>query len=143
MKSVIPMDIVTLGDDSSYHLFVRGEIDGKPCDLLIDTGASQTVFDKASVHTVKLKGKKPEIQSSGIHAGELNTDIGKVKKFKLGELKCKNWQVVTIDLSHVNELYQKFSDKKVSGLLGSDFLLQYKALIDYKRKELVLRGIKK
>jgi hypothetical protein len=54
-----------------------------------------------------------------------------------------DWTVVLIDLSHVNDLYRKFTDKRVAGLIGSDFLLKHKAIIDYKRRELVLRNIRK
>ena len=38
---------------------------------------------------------------------------------------------------------EKFTDKRVAGLIGSDFLLKHKAIIDYKRRELVLRNIRK
>lgn len=141
MKTVIPIDIVTLGEDNSYHLFVNGFIDGIEYDLLIDTGASQTVFDSAVVPEIANE-KAQEIQSSGIHAGELKSSIGQIKKFRLGNLKRKKWKVILIDLSHVNSLYERFSSKKVAGLIGSDFLLHHKAVIDYKRKELVLRNIR-
>ena len=143
MKTVLPIDIVTLGEDNSFHLFVSGVINGRKYDLLIDTGASHTIFDAALIPEVsadEISGH--EIQSAGIHAGELKSSIGKIKKFKLGDLKRVDWTVVLIDLTHVNDLYQKFSDKRVAGLIGSDFLLQHKAVIDYKKRELVLRNIK-
>ena len=144
MKTILPVDIVTLGEDNSYHLFVSGSINGKEYDLLIDTGASHTIFDASLIPEVpvsKTEGK--EIQSAGIHAGELKSSIGHIKKFKLGDLKRKDWTVVLIDLTHVNDLYKKFTDKRVAGLIGSDFLLKHKAVIDYKRRELVLRDIRK
>ena len=144
MKCTIPIDIVSLGDNPSYHLFVRGTINGKKCDLLIDTGASQTVFDSTLIPelTEDEYGTPKEIQSTGINAGELNSKLGSIRKFKLGKINYRDWQVVLIDLSHVNNMYQKFSDKCIAGLIGSDFLLDYKAIIDYKRKELILRNIK-
>jgi hypothetical protein len=43
-----------------------------------------------------------------------------------------------MDMNHINELYQKVSDYKICGLLGSDFLLKYNAVIDYKRRVLKL-----
>ena len=144
MKTVLPIDIVTLGEDNSYHLFVNGYINGKEYDLLIDTGASHTIFDASLIPEApvsELEGH--EIQSAGIHAGELKSSIGNIKKFKLGDLKYVDWMVVLIDLTHVNELYQRFTDKRVAGLIGSDFLLKHKALIDYKKKELVLRNIRR
>ena len=143
MKTVLPIDIVTLGDDNSYHLFVSGLINGGKYDLLIDTGASHTIFDAALIPEAPAdESARQEIQSAGIHAGELKSSIGHIKKFKLGDLKRVNWTVVLIDLTHVNDLYRKFSNKRVAGLIGSDFLLKHKAIIDYKKRELVLRNIR-
>ena len=144
MKTVLPIDIVTLGEDNSYHLFVSGTINDKKYDLLIDTGASHTIFDATLIPEAPVDDTAhQEIQSAGIHAAELKSSIGHIKKFKLGDLKRVNWTVVLIDLSHVNELYRKFSDKRVAGLIGGDFLLKHKAIIDYKKRELVLRNIRK
>lgn len=143
MKTILPIDIVTLGEDNSYHLFVRGIINGKKYDLLIDTGASHTIFDATLIPEIPNKEREgQEIQSAGIHAGELKSSIGRIKKFKLGDLKRSKWTVILIDLTHVNDLYRKFTSKRVAGLIGSDFLLQHKAIIDYKKRELVLRNIK-
>ena len=144
MKTILPINIVTLGEDNSYHLFVSGRINGRKYDLLIDTGASHTIFDASLIPEVPVeKTAGQEIQSAGIHAGELKSSIGHIKKFKLGNLKRVDWTVVLIDLTHVNQLYQKYTDKRVAGLIGSDFLLQHKAVIDYKKRELVLRNIRK
>ena len=143
MKTILPIDIVTLGEDNSFHLFVSGAINGKKYDLLIDTGASHTIFDAMLIpEASENKIYKQEIQSAGIHAGELKSSIGHIKKFKLGELKRVDWTVILIDLTHVNNLYKKFTDKRVAGLIGSDFLLKHKAIIDYKKRELVLRNIR-
>jgi len=142
MKTTIPIDIVTLGEENSYHLFVRGKINGKRYDLLIDTGASHTIFDATLIpEAPEDKTVKHEIQAAGIHAGELKNTIGFIKKFKLGDLKRKKWTVILIDLTHVNDLYKKFTNKRVAGLIGSDFLLKHKAIIDYKKKALVLRKV--
>ena len=144
MKTIIPIDIVTLGEDNSFHLFVSGNIDGIDYDLLIDTGASHSIFDATLIPEVPVsETEKQEIQSAGIHAGELKSSIGYIKKFKLGNLKRVKWTVVLIDLSHVNDLYKKFTDKRVAGLIGSDFLLMYHAMIDYKKRRLILRNIRK
>jgi len=142
MKTILPIEIVTLGEENSFHLFVGGSINGQNYDLLIDTGASHTIFDASLIpEAPSNEVVAHEIQSAGIHAGELKTGIGHIKKFKLGELKYVDWTVVLIDLTHVNNLYGKFSDKRVAGLIGSDFLLKHKAIIDYKKRELVLRNI--
>ena len=143
MKTIIPIDIVTLGEDHSYHLLVGGVINDQKYDLLIDTGASHTIFDATLISDMPMdETTAHKIQSAGIHAGELKSSIGHIKKFKLGGLEYEDWVVVLIDLTHVNNLYKKYTDKRVAGLIGSDFLLKHKAIIDYKKMKLTLRNIK-
>jgi len=142
-KKSLPLDIVKLGEDNSYHLFVRGKINGVEYDLLIDTGASHTIFDASLFPKKPAEEGDPHIQSSGINAGALSCLFGHIEKFKLGKMKRKNWTVIMIDLTHVNEMYKKFSDKHVAGLIGSDFLLKHKAIIDYKKRRIVFKNIAK
>ncbi|MDR1154268.1 MAG: retroviral-like aspartic protease family protein [Bacteroidales bacterium] len=144
MKTILPVDIVSIGEDNnSYHLFVSGVINGRKCDLLIDTGASHTIFDAMLIPESPVgETAGQEIHSAGVHAGELKSSFGRIRNFELGDLKCVNWTVILIDLTHVNDLYKKITDKCVAGLIGSDFLLRHQAIIDYKKRELVLRNIK-
>ena len=143
-KTIIPIDIVTLGDNDSYHLFIGSLIDGCHYDLLIDTGASHTIFEESLVPQMPDDGViERKIESAGIQAGELKSSFGIISEFQLGDLKRTDWTVVLIDLSHVNNMYSKLTHKRVAGLIGSDFLLKYNAIIDYKKRELVLRNIRK
>jgi len=59
--------------------------------------------------------------------------------FKLGKLKLKDFPVVLIDLEAINNLYRKVTGKEVHGLLGSDFLLEMNAVIDYSKASLILK----
>ena len=58
--------------------------------------------------------------------------------FYLGRLKVENLKVALIDLSHINQLYYKATNLEICGLIGGDFLLKHKAVIDYKKKVLQL-----
>jgi hypothetical protein len=132
------MEVVRLDEENSYHLFVTGNINGKTCDLLIDTGASQTVFDIAVIPEIP-KEAQPEIHSAGINAGEVATGFGIIRSFKIGKLKKKEWQVVLMDMSYINSIYRRFTSKQVVGLIGSDFLLAHQSVINYKKRHLVIR----
>jgi hypothetical protein len=96
------------------------------------------VFDLSLVPPA-VDTEQKEIQSSGLLAGKMKTALGCIGKFRLGRLKHTNWQVVLIDLAHVNETYRRLSSKQVAGLIGSDFLLRYHAVINYRKMQLVLR----
>ena len=45
MKTTIPFKIIKI-DDEGFHLLIKVYINKKVAHLLIDTGASKSVFDK-------------------------------------------------------------------------------------------------
>jgi hypothetical protein len=140
MTIKIPIEIVEL-DNSSYHLFVEGFVNGRRCDLIIDTGASKTVF--ALNHVSSMLETPPEmepgIQSAGINATEMDSHQGILTQFRLGHFYTENYSIILIDLNSIDQLYRNISSKSIWGLIGSDFLLKYKAKIDYSKRMLTLQ----
>ncbi|HVA98908.1 MAG TPA: clan AA aspartic protease, partial [Bacteroidia bacterium] len=59
-------------------------------------------------------------------------------KIIFGDLEIKKQPVLLLDLSHVNTSYESIGLKPIDGVLGSDLLLKYDAIIDYKKCELRL-----
>jgi hypothetical protein len=53
-------------------------------------------------------------------------------------LICNNYQAVAMNLSHVNYAYAQIGQKPIEGVLGSDLLKKYKAVIDYPKRKLYL-----
>jgi hypothetical protein len=49
-------------------------------------------------------------------------------------------EVAVLSISHVNTTYQLLNIPKIDGVLGSDFLMKYKAVIDYDKGILRLIG---
>ena len=140
MKTVIPIDIVTLGDDNSFHIFISGIVDGNQCELLIDTGASFTIFDSRMIPEMPDDDNESQrIESASINPGDLKCSIGQINELILGSFKCRDRKIALIDLTHVNEMYKRFTHKRIAGLIGSDFLLEHNAVIDYKKRQLVLQ----
>ena len=139
MKLEIPIEIIEL-ESQSFHLLIRCKVNGfEEGDLVIDTGASKTVLDRNFVpsYTV-LEDQDSEMQSRGLGEGSLNTEMVKIDSFQLGGFFMKDLQCALIDLSGINEMYQQHCNRKICGLLGSDFLLKYKAVINYERRILSL-----
>ena len=62
---------------------------------------------------------------------------------KIGELEIENYRTVLLDLSHVNASYEQVGLKPVDGVLGSDILKMYKAVIDYEKKIVKLKFLKR
>lgn len=131
----IPLEILTL-EDNSYHLLVdvviNDVIQGK---MVLDTGASRTVIDAALALTVDETRGVP--YTSGI-GGQVDVSFTTLDNLSFGTFRVENVSLAMIDLSTVNEAYEKASLQRIVGLLGSDLLLKYQAKIDYKTSLLYL-----
>jgi len=132
----IPLQIIELEKDN-YHILIEGEFQDKtPSYWIIDTGASKSVLDvnQNPYYEILDSDNEFDFQSAGINQGIMETSVGKMFFLKLGKLKITNQKVALIDLAHVNEIYEKYSSFRISGLLGGDILMQYKCSIDYNKR---------
>lgn len=139
MRIKIPINIIELEADN-YHILISGEFsDGRNGNWVIDTGASKTVFDKSLNELYeKLEGETDEIHTAGIGDEPQQISLAVLKFVQIGKLSIENLNVALLDLSHINKLYSKSTDMEICGLIGSDFLMKYKAVIDYKKRVLFL-----
>lgn len=137
----IPFTLLKL-DDDSYHPVIEAFVNGIKCNLIIDTGASRSVFDINYFNITfsdKIHGK--EIIPAGIIEGSIENKSGIIPEFSMGEFKTVNLEGVFISLDHINKLYRQIENAPlISGLLGSDFLAKYNAVIDYSKTILKLRN---
>ncbi len=131
------LELVEL-EKGNYHILVEAEFDGLENGWwVIDTGASKSVIDQNLTELYQVD------DSSGITAKGIGTDVvetgtGRIKEMSLGGKSFGPLEVATVDLRHINCEYTKFSDKKIIGLLGGDFLFQNRAVIDYGEKRLII-----
>lgn len=133
----IPLRIVEL-EPESYHLFIEGRLNGKPVNLLVDTGASKTVFDVNRISNFVRKRKKSfdsfEKQTTGLGTNTMESHYTMVKTFCIDKLEIKDFKAILLDMAHVNQSYQLLSQTQIDGVLGSDLLMKYNAVIDYSKK---------
>jgi hypothetical protein len=142
MKYIIPIHLVEL-EVENYHITVLSVFkNGTEGLWIIDTGASKTVFNQSltELYEPVEMNENTQIQSAGIGVGHLETSLGKLMPLTLGTFSVETLPVALIDLSHINKLYFHATQKEICGLIGSDFLLERKAVIDYEKLELVLEG---
>lgn len=183
MKIEVPIKIISLGSNG-FHIAVdvllNQEFEGQ---MIIDTGASNTVFDKETTedfceeinfddfsegfsideieeeHTLEEIGnisKEEEefkhcnegenegcqvsknIVSAGVSDHPLEFELAKVNTFSIGDLQKENFKALIINLNHVNKIFENFGENKINGLLGSDFLVAHKAILDFETNIMTL-----
>jgi hypothetical protein len=123
------------------HLFVKSTIAGKKHFMLIDTGCSNTVFDSSAeifsgirLHEIKDNGK-----NFSLNAAIDDVKVGKIKDFAIGKFTVNITRGVFISLDQINSLYESMLGQRIIGILGSDFLKKYKAVIDFGTGNLTLK----
>lgn len=138
MSLNVPIQLLKIED--GFHLLITIRVNGKPARLLIDTGASKTVFDKEMV--VKFlsieRFEKHDKLSTGLGTGTMKSHLAVIDTISIGKTKIKNYKTVVIDLSHVNRAYKQMRQKPIDGVLGSDILKEYGAIINYGKALLLL-----
>ena len=140
MRNRVPIKIIEL-EQGNYHLLVESVFDdGSRGNWVIDTGASKSVFDrKLAKHCLISAHETEELHSAGASDEPMTTEIAYMEPFLFGKLHIQNMKVALLDMTHINKLYSKVTDIEICGLIGSDFLLRHRAVINYKQKRLVLR----
>lgn len=135
MLTEIPIEFLSL-QDRGYHIAVRCKVnDYDNLMLLIDTGASNTVFDvDNTAFSHEEKAPLPEeIVSSGFNSEIDKIFIGSIDHVQMGNTQISFDPVLFTSLSHINTVYADIDIENISGILGGDFLKKYSAVIDYEQ----------
>ena len=129
-------------EDNNFHIVAHSVFDDKSTGFwVVDTGASKTVFDKnLEKQYIISEEETDQLNTAGIGEKPIETTIATLKPFSLGKLNVENLKVALLDLKHINNLYAKATSHNICGLLGGDFLMKNQAVVDYKRRILVLNN---
>ena len=137
----VPLTLLNLQDDG-FHLLLEVIVFGKPFKAVLDTGASKTVFDKATVEThlhENMVLRHTDMVSTGLGTTSMQSFILNVPDLQVGGLHLKNHEIAVLDLSTINYAYEQLDIEPVIGVIGGDILTRYGGIIDYRKNTLKLR----
>jgi predicted aspartyl protease len=115
----------------TQHLLIKVKINEVKGNFILDTGASNSCIGFESVELFQLQANDSKTQASGAGATGMYTQIAAGNRLQLNRWKCKNFDLIIFDLSHVNEALIAYNAKAVHGIIGADILLKGKGIIDY------------
>jgi hypothetical protein len=138
MKTVVPIELLAIEEDG-FHLVINGKLGGEVLRLLVDTGASKTVFDEERLLQLinPVDMKQNDKLSTGLGTNTMESKLVTLPKLEFGELCIRDLMVAVLDLSHVNVSYGEMNIPPLDGVLGGDVLRAYGAEINYKSKTVV------
>ena len=118
---------------------VLARVNGEEALLLVDTGASGTVFDTASAERLHLVSTGAGEAAAGLGTSAQLTSASTVESLELGSLRVRSLVTRIVDMSHVNLVLQQRGARPCDGVLGADILVERSAVIDYRRFKLYLK----
>ncbi len=141
MKNIIEIHFNILNiEDDGYHIQIEAEVNHLPCTLLVDTGASKTVFDLMffTEHFEDFIPLQEDRISVGLGTNSMISHSTVIKTLNIGALNTTNFKTTLLDLSHVNVSYEKLFLPRIAGVLGGDLLMKHQAVIDYCKQIITL-----
>jgi len=135
----VPLELVNLHNDG-FHLLVEVVVFGQSFNVVLDTGASKTVFDKTVIekHMKDAELMSAELLSTGLGTNSMESHTIILPVLKIGKFKLKNFEAAVLDLSTISHAYSSLNLPPVIGVLGGDILMRQQAIINYKKLHLKL-----
>ena len=120
-------------DIQGNHIFVEAEINEKPMNLMVDTGAHSSLLHLESAKEAGVEIGPMDQRIRGV-AGEAPAAVTKVASIKLGDVEVTNRKLLAADLTPAG-----FDPKESGGILGADFLREMDAVISYREGRMFLK----
>ena len=130
-------DEVELFKTKTGHITASLSVNGKPCIFLIDTGGGATLIDKSKKYKFGLEASKTGDYAAGIGSVSALTKTSATLQINGYDIETED--LYLMDISYINSEFRKNHARQVDGVLGTDFLDKYKAIIDYSMCKLFLK----
>lgn len=117
------------------HLKLAGHLDGRPIDIVLDTGASKTLVE---LNYCRSEGIRVTDTGLAGHGGNVYT-LGDVR-MTLDGLEVRTDGIVALDMSSTNERLATRGVDPIRAVIGQDVLRYHAAVIDYGTLTLFLKA---
>lgn len=114
-------------------LFVNCELNGKPCVMLFDTGATHTTFDLSFIKREFPDTPMRQVMDTGDTNVNQNPFVFNVGTLKVGEAEFADFSAMAIDLGGLGRM----ADGKLVGVLGMNVIGASRTLVSLGKSEVV------
>lgn len=122
----------------SGHIITKAIINGYAGRFIIDTGASASCVNRDLDTAFSLETLAMQ-KSIGTASGSLQPSISHGNKLELGDWCSEQTTLLSMDMSFINNALKTEGMRAIQGLLGADFLISAKAIIDYNQQVIYLK----
>lgn len=139
MPKSIPFKLIEL-EPESYHILVDATINGEPVKLIVDSGASRSVFDIIYDTGERVEGISDTV-AVGFMSENVNIELASIPSLLVAGVKFNDFPIALVNLSSLRELYKNITGLSVAGLLGCDFLVHNVSSINLRSKKIFIKDL--
>lgn len=128
------LNIVEL-ESGEYHTLLQIKVSGRVLRAVLDSGASHSCIDSVFAMDLlpELETQSYEGVTAGIGGNEFAVRIANVPDFRIGRFRLPCYEnMALIDFTYINMAYQRLKKRPLQMILGNDFLVKHRAVVDYK-----------
>lgn len=137
MESKIDFRVYNI-DGDGFHLMINALINSNTVNMLIDSGASRTVFNLSVSRWLNIE-KVDNKGATGLGKVNIESFIGVLDIFRIRDIVKRDYTAAFMDLDHVNKEFKQIGIPNIDGILGNDILMAHAAIIDYGNRILTLK----
>lgn len=131
---------VPLTRSSVGHFHTAGTLNGRPVEVMVDTGASVTCVAMSVVQALGLRSEWLNREAGGA-GGNLDQYVVEGTVLQLGSFVTRPARVAGLDFEQVNAPLRAQGSTEVDLILGADVFDAHAAVIDYPSLSLFLRAV--
>jgi hypothetical protein len=124
------------------HLKLVGHLDGRPIDIVLDTGASKTIVDLSYCRSEGIAVSETGQPGAGaVGAGDITVSVHTLRdvRLTLEGLPVRSDGIFAIDMTNTNQKLMMKGAEPIRAVLGQDVLRYHQAVIDYATLALFLK----
>jgi len=126
-------------ESDGFNLYVDGSVNGKAARLMVDTGAFATLLHSPFVRRMNIPLRQTKFRSIGVNLAQNRVRLATITRFSIGSMDMRTSNVGVINLEGLIHGGLLDGSPPVAGLLGSEMLQRYHAIIDFGTNSLYLR----
>ena len=130
-------DEIELYKTRTGHITTTIKVNGKSCVFLIDTGGGATLIDRNKKEKFGLTSSGTSDYAAGISSR--SSLVRTSATFQVNGQDITVDELYLMDITYINSEFRKNRSKQVDGVLGTDFLAKYGAVIDYAQSKLFIK----